>query len=56
MNFNDPNGPVILGVDVYSVATLLAGIAALMVLLALYAVHHLARSDDQTRQGAQRPS
>jgi tight adherence protein C len=32
-----PGGPVILGVDVYMVATLLAGIAAFMVLLAIYA-------------------
>jgi len=31
-------GPMILGIDVYTVATLLAGVAALMVLLAIYAV------------------
>lgn len=33
-----PTGPVVLGVDVYTVATLLAGVAAFMVLLAIYAV------------------
>jgi len=32
------SGPMVLGVDVYTVATLLAGIAAFMVLLAIYAV------------------
>ncbi|WP_010185456.1 type II secretion system F family protein [Sphingomonas sp. PAMC 26605] len=32
-----PAGPVILGVNVYTVATLLAGVAAFMVLLAIYA-------------------
>ena len=34
---NTPTGPVILGIDVYTVATLLAGVAAFMVLLAIYA-------------------
>lgn len=38
MNPATPTGPVILGVDVYTVATLLAGLAAFMVLLAIYAV------------------
>jgi len=38
MNPTTPTGPVILGVDVYTVATLLAGLAAFMVLLAIYAV------------------
>jgi tight adherence protein C len=32
-----PGGPVLLGVDVYTVATFLAGVAALMVMLAIYA-------------------
>ena len=32
-----PSGPVILGIDVYTVATMLAGVAAFMVLLAIYA-------------------
>ncbi|TPG54826.1 type II secretion system F family protein [Sphingomonas glacialis] len=34
---SSPTGPHILGIDVYTVATLLAGVAALMVLLAVYA-------------------
>lgn len=38
MNSAPSPGPMILGIDVYTVATLLAGVAALMVLLAIYAV------------------
>ncbi|MGY2735344.1 type II secretion system F family protein [Sphingomonas sp. UYP23] len=34
---SSPTGPHVLGIDVYTVATLLAGVAALMVLLAVYA-------------------
>ena len=38
MNPASSTGPMILGIDVYTVATLLAGVAAFMVLLAIYAV------------------
>jgi tight adherence protein C len=38
MNPPSSTGPMILGIDVYTVATLLAGVAAFMVLLAIYAV------------------
>ncbi|WP_026046704.1 type II secretion system F family protein [Sphingomonas sp. PAMC 26621] len=38
MNPASSAGPMVLGIDVYTVATLLAGVAAFMVLLAIYAV------------------
>ena len=34
---SSPNGPTLLGVDIIYVATLLAGVAAFCVLLAIYA-------------------